>query len=57
MNDVMDVLAMTQPQDISVSPSPDVLKLAAQKLISRSATPTQFWIMVKVVHDTEVKIF
>lgn len=43
VDDVMDVLAMTQPQDISVHPSPDMLKPAAQKLISESATPVQFW--------------
>lgn len=40
----MDVLAMSQPQDISVHPSPDLLKLAAKKLIDKGATPVQFWI-------------
>ena len=44
VDDVMDVLAMTQPQDISVHPSPDLLKPVAQKLISGSATPVKFWI-------------
>ena len=44
VDDVMDVLAMTQPQDISVHPSPDLLKPVAQKLISESATPMQDWI-------------
>lgn len=44
VDDVMDVLAMSQPQDISVHPSPDLLKPAAKKLIDEGATPVQFWI-------------
>lgn len=35
---------MTQPQDISVPSSPDLLKQTAQKLIDKGVTPTQFWI-------------
>jgi hypothetical protein len=44
VDDVMDVLAMTQPQDISVHPSPDLLKPVAERLIGEGATPVQFWI-------------
>lgn len=44
VDDVMDILAMTQPQDISLHPSPDLVKPAAQNLISGGATPIQFWI-------------
>ena len=37
LEDAMDVLAMTQPYTIQLAPSPDQLRLAAQKLLSEGA--------------------
>ncbi|KAJ5620840.1 hypothetical protein N7510_004824 [Penicillium lagena] len=40
--DVMDVLAMTQPQSVSLAPSPDQLGPAARKLLDEGPTRTQY---------------
>lgn len=40
--DVMDVLAMTQPQSVSLAPSPDQLGPAARKLLGEGPTRTRY---------------
>jgi hypothetical protein len=38
----MDVLAMTQPQTVSLAPSPDQLRPAARKLLGEGTTQTPY---------------
>lgn len=42
LNDVMDVLATTQPHTVSLAPSPDQLESAARKLVGQNLTRRRY---------------